>query len=178
MNNFAEAWPSDFEHHTFICKVPDKILYHKDEHFLKYESNAVLVKPIDSSQWIMNKTITTATNPDTNLPYLYINAPLGNLEKIVNFSLKQYNFLENNIPFVWELNTNNWEHVKLITMSEYRQTKYLYGLLKAELQNQSISKQMIVMFVCFYCLMFLCCVYVFCLLFMGFVCDVFECDFA
>ena len=158
--NFAKIFPADLRYHTYICKIPDIILKHSDEHFLKYEADkdGVLVKPIDSKEWFTNKTIVTATNPDTNKPYEYIRVPFGCLEKIINFSIKHYENLEKNIPTVWELNENNWEHMKLTFMSEYRQTQYYYRLLEAELSSQSISKQMTVMcYVCYYvCLVCVC----------------------
>ena len=158
--NFAQAWPSDFKHHTYICKIPDKTLQHKDEHYLKYEHDrdGVLVKPIDSEQWFMNKTIITATNPDTNKPYVYIRAPFGCLEKIVNFSTKHYENLEKNIPIIWKLNDKNWKQMKLTFMGEYRHSLYLYGLLNAELSTQCISKQMIVTFAIVACLVLFVCV--------------------
>lgn len=146
LSDFYEAWPGDFKHYVYICKVPDKTLKHDDRYFLFNESDAVLMKPIDMLTWIKHKTVATAIDPDTQKPYEYCDAPVADIKKRIDFPVKFYDSIEKNIPVEWKLNETSWKHLKLIVEGSHYHCEHLFGLLNAELTSQSISKQMIVMF--------------------------------
>ena len=156
LTNFHEAFPGDFEHYLYICKVEDKILQHDDEYFVKNECDAVLMKPIDMPQWIEHKIITTAINPDTQKHYDYTYAPLGDITKRIDFPVKFYDSIENNVKVQWDLDETNWNHLKLIVLGSHQHSQHLLTLLQAELTEQSISQQMIVMYSLLSLLFFMC----------------------